>query len=164
MDTNPLAADVALVLSGQEAAFNAGLKVLTNLTDGKVFVCKKHGHNVSAPDHERIVCKSFDGPHPAGNAGTHIHFLDAVDAEKTVWTINYQDVIAIGKLFVSGELDLSRVISFAGPLAKNPKHLRVNLGASIIDIKYGPHQKKAKLELSRVLFYQDAQQQDHSRS
>lgn len=137
MDTNPLAADVALVLKGHEATFSAGLKVLTNLTDGKVFVCKKHGHNVSTPDHERIVCKSFEGPHPAGNAGTHIHFLDAVSAAKTVWTVNYQEVIAIGKLFVSGELDLSRVISFAGPLAKNPKHLRVNLGASIVEMSLG---------------------------
>ncbi len=137
MDTNPLAADVALVLKGQETAFSAGLKVLTNLTEGKVFVCKKYGHNVSTPDHERIVCKSFEGPHPAGNAGTHIHFLDAVSAEKTVWTVNFQDVIAIGKLFVSGELDLSRVISFAGPLAKNPKHLRVNLGASIVEMAIG---------------------------
>ena len=137
MDTNPLAADVKVAMQGQETAFNAGLKVLTNLTEGKVYVCKKHGHNVSAPAHERIVCKSFDGPHPAGNAGTHIHFLDAVGAEKTVWTVNYQDVIAIGKLFVSGELDLTRVISFAGPQAKNPKHLRVNLGASIDELKVG---------------------------
>lgn len=137
MDTNPLAADAALVLKGQEVAYSAGLKVLTNLTEGKVFVCKKYGHNVTIPDHKRVVCESFDGPHPAGNAGTHIHFLDAVSAEKTVWTINYQDVVAIGKLFVSGELDLSRVISYAGPLAKNPKHLRVNLGASLEEVSIG---------------------------
>ena len=35
MDTNPLAADVKVAMQGQETAFNAGLKVLTNLTEGK---------------------------------------------------------------------------------------------------------------------------------
>ena len=123
MDTNPLAADVEVALKGQEASFNAGLKVLTNLTEGNVFVCK-YGHNLSTPDHKELFVKAFDGPHPAGNA-VHIHFLDAVK-EKTVWTINYQDVVAVGKLFVSGDLDFIRVISFAGPAAKDPKHLRVN--------------------------------------
>ena len=137
MDTNPLAADVSVAMKGQEAAFNAGLKVLTNLTEGNVYVCKEHLHNVSTPEHKRIVCKSFSGPHPAGNAGTHIHFLDAVSAEKTVWSINYQDVIAFGKLFVSGDLDTSRTISFAGPLAKSPKHLRVNLGSSLEELSMG---------------------------
>ena len=142
---------IALILKGQEASFNAGLKVLTNLTDGKLYVCKKYGHNVSTPDHERIVCESFDGPHPAGNAGTHIHFLDAVSAEKTVWTVNFQDVIAIGKLFVSGDLDLTRVISFAGPAVKDPKHFRVNLGASVADL-FLVALKKAKLDLFLVQF------------
>ena len=81
--------------------------------------------------------KSFAGPHPAGNAGTHIHFLDAVTQKRQFGLSTIQDVIAIGKLFVSGELDLSRVVSFAGPLAKNPKHFRVNLGASIAELVSG---------------------------
>ena len=37
-----------------------------------------------------------------GLAGTHIHFPEPVSATKTVWSLNYQDVIAIGKLFTTG--------------------------------------------------------------
>ena len=54
----------------------------------------------------------FTGRHPAGLAGTHIHFLDPVSETKTVWHINYQDVIAIGHLFVEGELYNERVILY----------------------------------------------------
>ena len=40
--------------------------------------------------------QEFAGVHPAGLAGTHIHFLHPVNAARTVWSIGYQDVIAIG--------------------------------------------------------------------
>jgi Na+-transporting NADH:ubiquinone oxidoreductase subunit NqrA len=46
----------------------------------------------------RRVCRSPSG----GPAGTHIHFLLGASAERSVWTINYQDVIAIGRLFLDG--------------------------------------------------------------
>ena len=101
---------------------------------GKVYVCKEHGLQLSGPDLKSIEFASFSGPHPAGLSGTHIHFLDPVGPNKTVWTINYQDVIAFGKLFADGVLDTERVISFAGPMAKDPKLLRVNQGASIDEL------------------------------
>ncbi len=74
--------------------------------------------------------EEFAGPHPAGLPGTHIHFLDPVSLTKVVWHINYQDVIAIGKLFTKVELDTSRVISLAGPVVKNPRLIKTVLGAA----------------------------------
>ena len=62
-----------------------------------------------------IELAQFDGPHPAGLAGTHIHFLEGASASKVVWQVGYQDVIAIGRLFLDGRLYTDRVISLAGP-------------------------------------------------
>ena len=137
IDTNPLAADVATVLRGQEAAFNQGLTVLTRLTEGKVYVCKGPGTQISTPDLPQLQFETFAGPHPAGLAGTHIHFLVPVGSAKKVWTINYQDVIAIGKFFTTGRLHPERVISLAGPGVKEPKLYRVPLGASLDELTQG---------------------------
>jgi Na+-transporting NADH:ubiquinone oxidoreductase subunit A len=80
---------------------------------------------------------AFDGPHPAGLAGTHIHFLSPVDLERTVWHIGYQDVVAIGRLFTTGRLDVERVIALAGPSVQRPRLLRTRLGASIDELVQG---------------------------
>lgn len=132
MDTNPLAANVELIIKDEEQAFTDGLKILTRLTAGKVFVCQRPG--VTLPSVSGTTKEEFDGPHPAGLAGTHIHFLDPVGEGKTVWSINYQDVIAFGKFFTSGNIPLDRVIALGGPGAKNPRLLRTRVGASLEDL------------------------------
>ena len=138
MDTNPLAADPAVVLAGKEEGFNAGLTILSRLTEGKVFVCHATGSQVPTNSGTgQIVYHAFDGPHPAGLAGTHIHFLSPVSENKTVWSINYQDVVAIGHLFLQGELDVERVVSLAGPQVDKPRLLRTRIGASTDEICAG---------------------------
>jgi Na+-transporting NADH:ubiquinone oxidoreductase subunit A len=134
MDTNPLAADPTVVIAQRSADFNNGLTVLSRLSD-KVYLCKKAGSNV--PSVPAVQVEEFDGPHPAGLAGTHIHFLDPVSIKKVVWHINYQDVIAIGALFTSGQLNAERVISLAGPVVKNPRLVKTVLGASIAELTAG---------------------------
>jgi Na+-transporting NADH:ubiquinone oxidoreductase subunit A len=104
--------------------------VISRLTAGKVFVCKAPGAAIPGEDLGFVEMVEFEGPHPAGLPGTHIHFLDPVSREKTVWHLNYQDVIAIGGLFVTGRLDSRRVISLAGPAVGNPRLIRTRLGAS----------------------------------
>jgi Na+-transporting NADH:ubiquinone oxidoreductase subunit A len=137
MDTNPLAADAAVVLRGQEHAFNSGLLVLGRLTEGKIFVCKGPDTQISTSDLPRVQFETFAGPHPAGLPGTHIHFLDPVGIKKVVWTVNFQDVIAMGKLFTTGKPVFDRVISLAGPAVKEPKLYRVPLGASTDELTRG---------------------------
>lgn len=127
MDTNPLAADPAVVIRERQQDFNDGLTVLAKLAP-KVFVCKAAG---AAFETGSLTAHEFSGPHPAGLVGTHIHFLDPVSASKTVWHLNYQDVVAIGVLFREGRLDVSRVIALAGPQVNKPRLLRTRLGASL---------------------------------
>ncbi len=135
IDTNPLAADPQVVISNQEEAFADGLAVLGHLTEGPVWVCKAEGARLGKlAESDKVRVASFDGPHPAGLPSTHIHFLDPVNAEKTVWHLNYQDVIAIGKLFTTGRLSTERVISLAGPRVKNPRLLRTRMGACIDEL------------------------------
>jgi Na+-transporting NADH:ubiquinone oxidoreductase subunit A len=132
MDTNPLAANPEVVINEQSEAFKQGLTVLSRLTDGKVFVSKAPGANI--PVEGDVTVTEFAGKHPAGLVGTHIHFLKPVSSNKFVWHLGYQDVIAFGHLFTTGEINNTRVISVAGPAAKNPRLIRTVLGASTSDI------------------------------
>lgn len=134
MDTNPLAADPAVIIAEKQEAFNAGLTLLSRLTEGKVHLVKASGSNVSGNNAET---HEFAGKHPAGLVGTHIHFIDPVSATKVVWHINYQEVIAFGNLFLTGEVDNQRVISLAGPVVKNPRLVRTLLGASTAELTNG---------------------------
>ncbi|MCB2636703.1 hypothetical protein KQ757_15360, partial [Listeria monocytogenes] len=88
--------------------FQAGLTVLGRLA--RVFLCKAEGVSLPGEALSGVPAQAFSGPHPAGLPGTHIHFLDPVGAGKSVWNLNYQDVIAIGKLFTTGQLWTERVI------------------------------------------------------
>jgi Na+-transporting NADH:ubiquinone oxidoreductase subunit A len=134
MDTQPLAADPQTIIAEQQAAFNAGLTVLTRLTEGKVHVCQAAGGKLGEQSSAQITYNEFAGPHPAGLVGTHIHFLEPVSLKKTVWHIGYQDVIAIGTLFTTGQLDTRRVVALGGPQVKQPGLLRTRLGASLDEL------------------------------
>ncbi|PID63378.1 MAG: NADH:ubiquinone reductase (Na(+)-transporting) subunit A [Gammaproteobacteria bacterium] len=177
MDSNPLAADAAVIIAEQPEAFAAGVRLLTRLTAGTVHVCHAHGDSVSGQlENElqditlrnngnglvkyargsdgangnsdgQVSFTGFDGPHPAGLAGTHIHFLDPVSAERTVWSIGYQDVIAIGKLFLTGTLWLERVVALGGPVVNQPRLLRTRLGACIDDLVAGEYQDDVEVRI-----------------
>lgn len=138
IDSNPLAVDPQIVINANTEAFNNGLTLLAHLTDGPLWVCKADAaHLDKVADNNKVRVVSFDGPHPAGLPGTHIHHLDPVSATKTVWHLNYQDVIAIGNLFTTGKLPTERVIAIGGPRAKNPRLLRTRLGASLDELLEG---------------------------
>jgi len=135
MDTNPLAPPVESALEGRHGDFERGLTALAKLTDGSTFVCTAEETNVPVPGscrHER-----FRGPHPAGTPGYHIHRLDPVNRDKSVWYLDYQDVSAMGSLFRTGELELERVVSLAGPSVTRPRVVRSRIGACTADVTQG---------------------------
>ncbi len=146
IDTHPLAADPAVIIAEQAEAFEAGLKVLGNLA--KVFLCKAPNASLPGESLAKVQVESFNGPHPAGLAGTHIHFLDPVSASKSVWAIGYQDVIAVGKLFTIGRLSVERVVSLAGPVVEQPRLVRARLGANLDELTAGELQPGANRVVS----------------
>lgn len=137
MDTEPLTADPVVIIAEQAAAFEKGLEAIKNLSSGKTFLCCETGANIPGLQMDGVEVAGFSGPHPAGLAGTHIHFLQAPSAEKTVWTIGYQDVIAIGRLLETGKVDPSRVIALSGPMCAKPRLIRTVAGASMTELAEG---------------------------
>ena len=148
IDTHPLAADPAVIIAEQAEAFEAGLKVLGN----------RQSVPVQGP--RRVAARRIPGqgagrglqwPASGGPAGTHIHFLDPVSASKSVWTIGYQDVIAVGKLFTSGRLWVERVVALGGPVVENPRSVRTRLGANLDELTAGELQPGANRVVSGSL-------------
>jgi Na+-transporting NADH:ubiquinone oxidoreductase subunit A len=135
MDTHPLAADPALVIAEHKEDFARGLRVLARIAP--VVVCHAEGSVLPCSGLANVRAETFAGPHPAGLAGTHIHYLDPVDADKSVCSLNYQDVIAIGKLFATGRLWVERVVSIAGPMVDKPRLIRARLGANLDELTAG---------------------------
>ncbi|MFT5789364.1 MAG: Na+-transporting NADH:ubiquinone oxidoreductase subunit A [Shewanella sp.] len=137
MDSNPLAADPRIVIAEQAESFAAGIAVLGHLTDGKVHLCQAPGDELPGSDLMHVSNHCFTGVHPAGLVGTHIHFVLPASIESPVWHLGYQDVIAYGKLFLTGEIYTDRVVSLAGPDVIEPRLIRVQTGACLSQVVAG---------------------------
>ena len=137
MDSNPLAADPSPIVAENSEDFKAGLDVLARLTEGTVYVCRAPKSNVPGETQRKVSVAEFDGPHPAGLSGTHMHFLKPAAPGRVNWYLNYQDAIAIGRLFLSGRIDPVRIISLAGPVVNKPRLIRTQLGASLAELVAG---------------------------
>nr|WP_252727227.1 Na(+)-translocating NADH-quinone reductase subunit A [Paracoccus sp. C2R09] len=134
MDTEPLSGDAALIIAEDAAAFRRGLEAVAVLSEGATYLCQRPDDRIIDAEIPGVVVAGFEGPHPAGLAGTHMHFLDAPSNSKVVWSIGYHDVIAIGRLLETGCIDSTRVIAIGGPLCARPRLVRTLAGASMVDL------------------------------
>lgn len=135
MDTNPLAADAAVVLHAAQDSFARGLDALVELNKSPVMVCQAAGPALIESQNEHIHCEKFRGKHPAGLAGTHLDRLGFPG--RPIWQIGCQDVISIGHLFLTRQLSSERIISLAGPMVQNSRLLRTQRGANLDDLLDG---------------------------
>ncbi len=132
-DTSPLAPDYDLIVHGQGEAFQAGLDVLTKLTTGKVHLnvdAKKTTSKVFL-NSKNVQINTFSGPHPSGNVSVHVSKVDPINKGDIIWYLYPQDVLTIGRLFLKGIFDSSRVIALAGSEVSKPRYYRTFIGASI---------------------------------
>jgi len=56
---------------------------------------------------------------------------------RLAWTIDYQEVIAIGRLFLDGHLHSDRVVSISGPAVSTPMVVATRAGADIQELTAG---------------------------
>lgn len=134
MDTNPLAAQPEVVVRGREDDFAVGLAAIAKLSDGKTHLCVAPNSPLKAAARAAIETHEFEGPHPAGTSGVHIHTIAPVGRNRTAWWLGYQDVLAIGHLVKTGRLDGHVVVSVAGPPVQNPRLVRTRAGANLADL------------------------------
>lgn len=148
MDTNPLAAQPSVVLQAAILDFVRGVNLLSRLAQNKTFVCVDRKVDALLKEQnfaDSVQVQEFRGPHPSGLSGTHIHYLEPAGLAKPIWSINYQDVIAIGKLFSTGKLSMARVLSLAGPQVSEPRLLQSRIGADLTEMCAGelkPHESR----------------------
>ncbi len=135
-DTAPLAPDFDFILKERKEDLQWGLNALKRLTEGKVHL-NLDGRYPSVRTFDSIQgveINRFEGPHPAGNVGTHIHFLDPINKGEEVWVVQPQDVLAIGKLFRTGQYDPSVVVALTGARVEKPRYYRTIRGTAVAPI------------------------------
>jgi Na+-transporting NADH:ubiquinone oxidoreductase subunit A len=152
IDTHPHAPDPEQLIALEAEAFEVGQVLLANMVACPVYLCAAPDAQMPQAAHERLSRHDFSGPHPAGLAGTHVHFLMGASVEKIAWTIGYQDVIAMGRLFLDGALYTDRIISLAGPAVSRPRLVSSRVGADLQALVAGEqHAEEARLLSGSVL-------------
>jgi Na+-transporting NADH:ubiquinone oxidoreductase subunit A len=135
--TDPLAPPVQRVAAEGAADFAVGLAALTRLTSGLVHVCTRPDAGLALPELERVSLAEFEGPHPAGLPGTHMHCIDPAGPDRTLWQVGCADVLALGRLLVTGRPCVERVVALTGPALARPRLVRTRIGASTEDLVRG---------------------------
>jgi len=138
-DTAPLAPDLDFIIKGSEKDFQHGVNILSRLTTGKVHIniCDDYPASSAYSGARNAQVNYFRGPHPAGNAGVQIHRIDPVNKGEFVWTVGPQEVIMIGRLFLNGIYDASKVVALTGSEVIRPRYYKLISGASIKNIVSG---------------------------
>jgi len=135
IDSHPLAPDPRLVLEESGEFFHAGLTDLSRLVpDGRVYLCRSPGGSLPGEKQPGIIVREFQGLHPCGTAGLHIHLAEPVSRSRRSWYIGYQDVVSLGSLVLTGHTHNERVLSLAGPSLNPPRLVRTIAGASLDDL------------------------------
>lgn len=135
IDTNPLAPDQDFVVRNKGDEFQAGIDALAKLTKGRVHLTV--GEHTTAReflDARNVVRHSIHGPHPAGNVGVQIHHIAPINKGDLYWVVGVQDVMLIGRLFMTGKYDATRIVALTGSEARNAKYYRTLIGAPVKDI------------------------------
>lgn len=132
----PLACDFEIELKGNEDAFKTGLKALSRIAP----VHLGTGARQTSPALTEVTdvdLNVFDGPCPAGNVDVQINHISPMSKNKVVWTVDPSAVIFIGRLFLTGKVDLKRTIAVAGSQIKDPAYTDVLVGTPLKDILAG---------------------------
>lgn len=137
-NTAPLTVNLDLALQGERVAFQAGLDVLTQLSGGAVHLSTSANSVSETFTAARgVATHTFSGPHPAGNVGIQIHHLAPLKPGEVVWILGAQQVVTLGKFFLTGKYDPALVVSLGGPGVTDPVHLHSRTGARIPDLLEG---------------------------
>jgi len=132
-DSHPLAPDYNFLFKGQEQYFQVGIDILKKFTEGPIHLNVHTKKELGAifSQVQGVELNKFSGPHPAGCVGVQIHHIDPLGKSDVIWTINPYGVVQIGKLFMNGIYDASKILAVAGSEVKDPQYYKTYIGASV---------------------------------
>lgn len=132
----PLAADFEMELQGNEETFQAGLTALSKVAKTYLGIGARQT-SLALTQAKDVEIYAFDGPCPAGNVGVQVNHIDPVNKGEVVWTVDPSAVIFFGRLFLTGKVDLRKVIAIAGSEMASPAYVETIVGAPLKDILRG---------------------------
>lgn len=132
----PLAADFEMELLGNEETFQAGLTALSKVAKTYLGIGARQT-SLALTQAKDVEIYAFDGPCPAGNVGVQVNHIDPVNKGEVVWTVDPSAVIFFGRLFLTGKVDLRKVIAIAGSEMASPAYVETIVGAPLKDILRG---------------------------
>ncbi|NSW45513.1 MAG: Na(+)-translocating NADH-quinone reductase subunit A [Bacteroidales bacterium] len=135
-DTAPLAPDLEFILQDENQALQAGINVLKKLVQVPIYVGLKANKKSVFESIQGIELNYFDGPHPAGNVGVHIHHINPINKGEVVWTLQPEDLVIIGRYALTGKYDVTRKIAVVGSQVQHPAYVKTIQGASIASLTY----------------------------
>ncbi len=131
MNTSPLSADPEFCLSNRLADFQAGVDALSVLCENVHVVLGPKAEASLFKNTKNAILHSFNGPHPAGLVGTHIHHIYPLHTDRVVWYLNARDVACIGNFLLVGQYPTERIFALAGEGAKQRKYFKTKAGANL---------------------------------
>ena len=143
-DSSPLAPDFELALKGEESNFQTGLDALAKIAKTYLGISVDQ-KSTTLTQAKNVEITAFDGPHPAGNVGVQINHVAPVVKGETVWTIDPQAVIFIGRLMNTGHVDMTRTVAIAGSEVLKPAYCKLKVGALLTNVLAGNVTKNQSL-------------------
>ena len=128
-DSAPLAYTPAETSNDTRKTLEAGVRLLSSLTRGKVYVSRRQGQNL--PDLAGAEMVDITGPHPAGNAGTMIAAIAPVNKGETVLCLDITTLARIGALALTGEVPMETIVAITGSEVSSPHLVRTTIGAEM---------------------------------
>ena len=137
LDTEPLSPNPEILINMFNEDFGFGLLILKKLTTSPIHLSVSENSSLDIDSDDQLKKHIFSGPHPAGLVGTQMHFISPASLSNVNWTIGYQDIISIGRLFKTGLPSTERIITLAGPQVNQPRYISTRLGACTDEITAG---------------------------
>ena len=130
--TAPLAAKNTFALQDEKAEFQAGIDALAKMCN--VHLCVGGNSKSFFNEVKGLEIHKVTGKHPAGNVGIQIHHINPINQGERIWTVSPQDVVIIGRLFLHGKYEATRVIALAGSEVEKPQYYKTKQGFNLNDL------------------------------
>jgi len=124
----PLAADFLFEYADSDEEFQAGLTALSRIAPTHLGIGTEQTALQAMAD---VDVNVFDGPCPAGNVGVQINHIDPVNKGEVVWTVDPTAVIFFGRLFLTGRVDLRRLVAVCGSNIDKPVYMEALVGTPL---------------------------------